>query len=81
MDENEKIGDMERIPNYCSVELCFAMDIDIAYLFEKPLVLCTAHAREYKEILEDILLGEDEEWMAEWAEDNLKPETAKKFKI
>ena len=65
---------MQRIVNFCEIHECYDMNIDIEYILDQPLTLCQAHGEMYKNILEDIQLTEDVEWMREWARENLKEE-------
>ncbi len=55
------------------------MDIEIEDILGKKLTLCHSHADEFREVLSDIVLLEDKEWLSEWAHENLKEEVADKW--
>ncbi len=64
---------------YCNQKECFGMDTTNEEVLGKIITLCQDHAKQFKDILEDIIVSGDKEFMAEWAHDNLKPEVADKW--
>ena len=69
----------EVILTYCGIKKCYDMNAEIEEVFGKYLTLCQTHSKEFKDVIGDIILLEDYEWMKEWAHENLKDEIADKW--